>query len=128
MAKYNTKGRSGSRGVVMQRRSKVKRHFKTLEHLSTLPEPTAQCVIESGSDDLVHAIGELVKNMLNGNIPVDTHTVRKLKEHTKNIRQLSKKKTSCKRKKKIISQTGSGFFIPQLISMAIPLIKGLFGL
>lgn len=111
------------------RRSRVRKHFKTLEHLTTVPNLTARCLLESGGDDLIEAIGELCRNLLKGNIPLTQEEKTRLMTHARTIRLIARKKTSSKTKRNlIVSQTGSGFFIPGLIGMVLPLIKSVLGL
>lgn len=111
------------------KRSRIRKHFKTLEHLSTVASPTARCLLESSGDDLIEAIGELCRNLLTGNIPLTQDEKTRLISHSKLIRLIARKKASSKTKRNLmVSQTGTGFFIPTLIGMVLPLIKSVLGL
>ena len=85
------RGKRGRGSNTIGKRSRVRRHFNALEHIASLPEPTAQAIIDSSCDDLVEAIGELCRNLLNGNIPIPVETKASLCQHAKDIRKLLKK-------------------------------------
>ena len=85
--------RSKKNGTI-QKWSKVKKHYNTLEHLSTVSPEVAQCLLESGGDDLIEAVGELCRNLLKGNVPLSETQKAPFLRHSQCIRLIAKKKTS----------------------------------
>jgi hypothetical protein len=81
-------------------------------------------IIEEGGPDLVHCICDCVYNVLNGNIPISEQDKKRLSRHKDTLRELVKKKTSNKERKRLVQ---SGGFLGALIPTIVSLIGGLFG-
>ena len=102
----------------------LERHFGTLKHLAKCSPKDCSHLIGSGSDDLIAALSEICHNLLVGNIPLSDKQLDKLRESADVLREVGKKSTPIKKKRRVLVQEG-GFLIPALIGMALPLIKSI---
>jgi len=84
----------------------------------------ARDIIKTADNDFIKCICECSNNLLRGNISVSSKQKSKLKRHKKALRDISKKKVSLKRKRKII-QTGA--FLAPLLLAVVPAILNLLG-
>ena len=73
--------------------------------------------------DFVSCITECVKNLLKGNVPLNSAQKKKLAAKKKILRQFALKKTSFGKKQKLIQ---SGGFIGALLGPIISVLGGLF--
>ena len=74
---------------------------------------------------VIKAVSELAKNCLVGNISLEDCDFKKLKKYQKVLRQISRKTSSIKVRRQLISQEGG--FLPLLIPPALSVIAGLIG-
>ena len=63
-------------------------------------EQKRNAIIDHAGKELVHCICDCVLHVLNGNIPVNEEEKQRLKRHRHCLRELVKKKTSDKKRKK----------------------------
>ena len=68
----------------------------------------------------MEAIGEVVLNLLKGNIIVPTSSFKRLKPHKSKLLYLACKKPSLKKKKEVLHQKGG--FLPALAALVAPLL------
>lgn len=107
--------------------SRVIRHSATLQRLAKADPRVRRQLLHRGSSDLVKAICECARNVLAGNVPLNTGQKLRLKKYRKPLREIVKKKTPLY-KKKIIIQRG-GFLsalIGPLIGAVLPALTSLF--
>lgn len=88
---------------------------------SASPAERRQLLLNASNKNL-KAIAEICLNLIRGNIELDYKTKAKLKKYEKPIALLANRRTSLKRKKKILNQKGSAAFLAPLASLALPLI------
>lgn len=78
-------------------------------------------MLQSLGDDTVDALSDCACNIRNGNVALTAHQFRALKPYHKHLKQLSKKSTSRKSRRKTLMKGG---FIGLLLK---PLAKLIFG-
>ena len=80
-------------------------------------------IIDEGGMELVHCICECVHNILQGNFPVSEEEKEIFQRHEECLRKLVKKKTSDRKKKRLIQE---GDFLGSLIPTLVGLVGKLF--
>ena len=82
-------------------------------------------IIDEGGMELVHCICDCVHNISQGNIPVNEEEKERLGIHKELLRKLVNKKTSDKKRKKLVQDGGFlGSLIPTLVGLAGKLFTG----
>ena len=82
-------------------------------------------IIDEGGMELVHCICDCVHNILQGNIPVNEEEKERLGIHKELLRKLMNKKTSDKKRKKLVQEGGFlGSLIPTLVGLVGKLFTG----
>ena len=104
---------------------RIKRNLPILKTLLALKPSERRILLCQGSDDLILAVCEIALNVLKGNIPLTSGQYSKLNKHKKFIKLFAKRKTGVKNKRKVLTQTGSGFLLP-LLGAALPFLTSLF--
>ena len=74
--------------------------------------------------EFVFCLCECAKNLLKGNVPLTPAQKKSLSRRKKELRDLSRKRVSLKKKKKIVQ---SGGFLGALLGPIISVLGGLFG-
>ena len=69
----------------------------------------------------VDCVSECAKNVLRGNVPLTTNQRTKLGRNKKNLRSLTIKKTSLKKKRQILQKGG---FLAALLTLVLALLGG----
>lgn len=82
-------------------------------------------LIEDATPDQIRVLSEIASNIVKGNFSVPDKTVKKLHKHKLHIRELSKSKNSCKKKKKLLVQQGG--FLPFLVTPVLSALGALAG-
>lgn len=103
----------------------MKRNAPVLQMLARATPRRRKDILKGCSADVLHSLAEIALNLLKGNIPLSPSQFQKLKRHKKLIRLLADRKTTVKRKRNALQQTG-GFLLP-LLSAAIPIVGELIG-
>lgn len=81
-------------------------------------------LLQQAKSCIYYSISEISKNTLNGNIPIDNNSKKKLVKYKGDLRILSRKsRVSLKRRKEIVLQSG-GAFLPALLWPAISYLGG----
>lgn len=104
---------------------RVKRNIAILNAIPALKPDQRKGFISHCSDDFILSICEICLNVLKGNIPLNSEQYSRLKKHKTFIKLLADKKSSVKKKRKVVKQSGG--FIGPLLSIALPFISGLIG-
>ena len=102
--------------------SKIRKHVPNLKTLYKTKRGNIKSMIGNSSPDLVHAICECAHNVLKGNVPLTTRQKRNLRKYKNKLRNLTKKRTSIKKKKLILQ---SGGFLPLLLGPALGFLTNL---
>ena len=102
--------------------SAVERALPLLQTLMSSKPILRKAIIEHANPDLIHAVTEIVYNMLKGVIELTPDQKRRLSRHKEEFRALINKKLSVKKKRKILNQKGTGAALAALIPIAISLL------
>ena len=82
-------------------------------------------IIDEGGMELVHCICDCVHNILQGNIPVSEEEKTEFQRHKECLRELVKRKTLGREKKRLIQEGGFlGSLIPTLVGLVGKLFTG----
>ena len=108
----------------------IKKLQEQVPYLEALKQPRQgvrrrRALIEAGGAPLIKCLGECCHNILQGVVPVDEVTRRKLKRHAKQIREVADPKVSLKRKRAVLVQRGG--FLPALLVPVLSAVSGLVG-
>jgi len=79
-------------------------------------------ILESSDLGLVRSISEFVTNVLNGNVPLNSHEREIIRPFRIHLQKLADPDISLKRKKIDILQSEAGIFLPALLSPIIKLL------
>jgi len=103
---------------------RMKRFLPTLKRIHRLGEQAKRKLIKNCDKALIDCFCECSRNVLNGNVPLKSTQLNKLRREKKNLRALSLKRTPLKRKRKILQKGG---FIGALLPPILSIIGGLLG-
>ena len=68
-------------------------------------------LLQLANADQINTVSELVLNVLKGHAPRSRYTIERLRPHADTLRQISKPRSSIKRRRQVmINQTGAGFW------------------
>ena len=102
----------------------VKRQGEMLRFLARAKPSAVKAVVENATPQLVKTLCECCHNVLKGNVPLTPGQKRRLRRHKVNLRQLTKKSLTVKRRKQIL-QTGG--FLGALLGPVLGVLKGVLG-
>ena len=97
----------------------VEKHISTIALLSQCPPATVKRFLKIADHQLIRAVSECCKNIIAGNVKLTEEEFKRLKRYHKQIKALSLKSTSTKKKKEFIQKGG---FLPALIAPLIGLL------
>ena len=97
----------------------VHKHLPTIALLSQCHPSVIKKFIQQSDKQLINAICECSKNVLTGNVKLSPQEFNRLKKYQAQLRELSSRKTSIKKKKTLIQKGG---FLPALIAPLIGLL------
>lgn len=81
-----------------------------------------RAILTKADKSLIEAISECIHNTLIGNVKLTQTQKAKLSRHKNTLRKLASKRVAWKSKKKLLLQTGGGFF-----SFLLPVVSTLLG-
>ena len=93
----------------------VKNNLPFLHLLTCCPEHQRQFLLETATPEQIHALVQILFNLLHGNIPVSKEVKRNLKKHADALVSLVESSVPYKKKKYILAQEGGGFIQDLLI-------------
>jgi hypothetical protein len=91
--------------------------------LKNSPKQVQNAVIECCDREFIECICECAHNVLKGSVPITDHQKQQLTPHRHNLRELTKKKTSTKRRKEILQEGG---FLGAILTPILSVLGGLF--
>lgn len=100
----------------------MKRYLPTLRRIQRLGERSKREFVRACDKQLLDCFSECCKNILKGNVPLKEVQLRKLRREKKNLRALALKRTSLKKKRKILQKGG---LIGAVLTPALALIGSL---
>ena len=95
--------------------SSSKEQLPFLHLLTSCPENQRQFLLETATPEQMHALVQIVFNILHRSIPVSTEVKRNLKKHVDVLVSLVESSVSYKKKKQTLAQEGGGFIQDLLI-------------
>jgi hypothetical protein len=101
----------------------VRKYLPTLRHIHRLSERSRRAYAKKCDRDFLDCLSECAKNVIKGNVPLNERQMKSLRREKNNLRQLSMKKTSLKKKRRIIQKGG---FLGALIPPILSVLGGLF--
>jgi hypothetical protein len=81
-------------------------------------------LIDAGDTNQIRAVAECVKNILDGNVPLSQAQLKKLKKHSRVMREVTKYTKSQTKRKRLLKQSGG--FLQMLLPIALNALSGLF--
>lgn len=101
----------------------LKKHRHFLHILQKGNCKLIKAILQTCDDSLIKVLFEIVHNVLNGNAKISKKQKALLKRYKRPLRLIKTPKTSLKRKRKILIQTG-GAIIPTLVTAALGALFG----
>lgn len=105
--------------------AKFKQFYPYLKLLYKSKGKIRKDLLANSTNNQLKALQTICKNLKGGGIVLTPTKKRKLARFKSTIRFLASPKNSQKRKRRVLVQSGSGFFIPALLGSIIPLISNL---
>lgn len=102
---------------------KLKQNYHFLKYLNKCTPKQRRALLQGADASQIACICEICLNVLNGNIAVNKKRIQKYK---KALRNLTKRSTSVKTKRKILANQ-SGGFLPMIIPAVLSAVAGLVG-
>lgn len=97
----------------------MRRYLPVLRRIHRLGDKAKRNLIKTCDRQLIDCFCECSKNILKGNVPLKEPQLRKLRREKKNLRTLALKKTSLKKKRKILQKGG---FLGALLTPALAIL------
>lgn len=107
-----------------KRVGKYKHMFHVLADRKLDPK-VRNAILDTGKPDLIHAICEILFNLINQTFNVSCDCKKKLKSREQDVQNLLSKKRSILQKRKILKH-GKGAMLPLILGPALSLLDSLF--
>ena len=119
-------GKSKKKVSGKKKPSKVRQNFEFLSYLSSIPPRRQKLLIKGADRPLLESLSEICINLLHHRLELSKAQIDKLRPFERQIYQLSQRRHSVAKKKRIV-QTG-GAFITALLSTVLPaLVSSIIG-
>jgi len=102
----------------------MRKYLPTLRRIQRLSDRARRGIIKKCDKHLIDCFCECSKNILKGNVPLKGAHLRKLRREKKNLRALALKKTSLKKKRKMLQKGG---FIGALLTPVLSILGNILG-
>lgn len=103
---------------------RMRKYMPALRRIHRLGDKAKRKVIRDCDRRLLECFCECSKNILKGNVPLKQAQLRRLRREKNNLRALALKKTSLKKKRKILQKGG---FIGALLTPVLSILGSLIG-
>ena len=104
----------------------LKKHYPLLKHLAKCSSQDCAHVVTGMSDEVIKLMSQICINVMNKSLTRDSaHAVKKLTPYKKQLKAITKPKSSIKQKRKHLEQRGG--FIGALLGIALPIISSIIG-
>lgn len=106
------------------KRKVIKRYIKLL---ATNPDPIlTHSLLRAAPDEVIKTICNAAYNLTNsGGVQLSSNQKRFFRKYKEPITKLVQREPSIKQKRKVLEQSGGGFFIPLLLSAVLPIVTSL---
>ena len=102
----------------------LRKHYPLLKHLAKCSSGDCAHVMAGMSDAVIKVMSQICVNVMNKSLIRDPkHAVKKLAPYKKQLRGVTKGKSTIKQKRKHLEQKGG--FIGALLSVALPIISSI---
>ena len=108
--------------ITTKSRTRLQRQYQALRQLRKTKNKKLRCaILKKGGNELTTCLCECALNVIKGHVPLTKVQFKKLKRMKRPLQQLTNKKISLKKKRRILEQKG-GALLPNIIT---PLIGAL---
>jgi len=96
---------------------RMRRYLPLLKQINRLGERAKRQLIKKCDREFLDCVSECAKNFIKGNVPLKPAQLRRLRRDRSSVRVLALKKTSLKKKRRILQKGGFlGALIPPVLS------------
>ena len=104
--------------------NRLRSQSSTLHLLHKAKPSLRKAIIANGNEELIRCICDCALNILKGNAPISQQDKRRLGRHKQNLRKLTNRRFSLKKKRKVLQ---SGGFLSSILTAILPVIGSLLG-
>ena len=101
---------------------RMRRFLPMLRRINKLGDKTKRQYVKKCNKEFIDCISECAKNVLRGNVPLKSSQIGRLRRHKQDLRALSIKKTSLRKKRRILQKGG---FLGAILTPVLSLLGGL---
>jgi len=101
---------------------RIRRFLPILKKITRMGDRARRRLIQNCDRDLIDCFSECAKNVLNGNVDLNSRQFARLKREKKDVRVLARKRTSLRKKRQIVQKGG---FVGALLMPAIATLGSL---
>ena len=101
---------------------RTRRYLPLLKQINRLGDTAKRQLIKKCDREFLDCVSECAKNVIKGNVPLKPAQLRRLRRERSNVRALALKKTSLKKKRRILQKGG---FLDALISPVLSVLASL---
>jgi len=103
---------------------RMRRFLPVLKRINKIGDKGRRQYVKKCNKQFIDCVSECAKNVFRGNVPLTKQHSTKLRRNKNNLRALSVKKTSLRKKRQIIQKGG---FLRAIITPILSLLGGLIG-
>jgi len=100
----------------------MRRFVPVLRRINRLGDKAKRQYVKKCNKEFIDCISECAKNVLRGNVPLKSSQIGRLRRRKQDLRALSIKKTSLKKKRRILQKGG---FLGAILTPVLSLLGGL---
>lgn len=101
---------------------RLQKNARALQGLSKASKNIQNSIVGSAPRDLIDTICECAHNVLKGNVSLTSDQYKKLKRYRTQLRELSSRRTSLKRKRSLLQKGG---FLGAILARVAPILANL---
>jgi len=103
--------------------SRVRKYLPVLKRITTLGDNAKRDYVRKCDKEFLNCISECAKNVVKGNLPLTNRQKTRLRRSRNDLRALSVKKTSLRKKRHILQKGG---FLTALLPPVLEILSSLF--
>ena len=104
---------------------RTRKYLPILKQIQRLGEKAKKQFIKKCDREFIDCVRECAKNVIKGNVPLKPTQLRRLRRERSNVRVLASKKTSLKKKRRILQKGGFlGALLPPFLGVLSSLLLG----
>lgn len=109
------------------KKTKIQANRSILYALQAGEPKLNRAIIQNVSPTIIKIICEIIYNILQGNVKLDSKTRKQLEKYKRQLRCLVCRKRSLAAKRRILNQKGGAAFLPVIIARVLPYLIGALG-